>query len=93
VDDVLEGLRPSPTNNPDIYEVNTPEELSQTFDELTQGARPVEGGSYPGPQMELPDGTQIGMRPLSDSGGPTIDIDRANGSENIRIHLPRGWTP
>ena len=80
IEDVLDGLEPG--NNPGVYVVDTPEELQEIYDELSSGGKPT-GSSYQGQEVELPDGTRVGIRETSKTGGPTIDI---NGNE-YRIHL------
>lgn len=42
--------------------------------------------SYPGKLVRLSDGTTIGIRPTSTSGGPTIDIKLPSG-EILKIHV------
>ena len=80
IEDALAGLTPG--SNPGVYTVDSPEELQQIYDELSAGGKPT-GSSYPGQEVELPDGTRVGIRETSKTGGPTIDI---NGNE-YRIHL------
>jgi RHS repeat-associated protein len=80
IEDVLDGLEPG--NNPGVYVVDTPEELQEVYDELSSGGKPT-GSLYQGQEVELPDGTRVGIRETSKTGGPTIDI---NGNE-YRIHL------
>jgi RHS repeat-associated protein len=80
VEDALDGLRPG--RSPNVYEVDSPEELQQIYDELSRGGKPTDS-SYPGQEVELPDGTRVGIRETSKSGGPAIDI---NGDE-YRIHV------
>jgi hypothetical protein len=80
IEDALAGLEPR--NSPGVYVVDNEEELYQLYDELSSGGKPT-GSSYPGPEVELSDGTRVGIRETSKTGGPTIDI---NGNE-YRIHL------
>lgn len=80
VEDALAGLTPG--NSPEVYTVDSPGELQQIYDELSAGGKPT-GSSYPGQEVELPDGTRVGIRETSKTGGPTVDI---NGNE-YRIHL------
>jgi RHS repeat-associated protein len=84
IEDALAGLRPG--QSPNVYEVNTPEEMNGLFAQLSKGGQPVES-SYPGSEVQLPDGTRIGLRSTSSSGGPTIDI---NQDGNItKVHLAK----
>ena len=80
IEDALAGLTPG--NSPGVYTVDSPEELQQIYDELSAGGKPT-GSSYPGQEVELPNGTRVGIRETSKTGGPTVDI---NGGE-YRIHL------
>jgi RHS repeat-associated protein len=80
IEDALDGLTPG--NSPGVYTVDSPEELQQIYDELSRGGKPT-SSSYPGQEVELPDGTRVDLRETSKTGGPTIDI---NGNE-YRIHL------
>jgi RHS repeat-associated protein len=80
IEDALAGLEPG--NNPGVYVVDSPEELQQIYDELSSGGKPV-SSSYPGEEVQLADGTRVGIREASKTGGPTIDI---NGGQ-YRIHV------
>jgi len=84
VDEVLAELRSGRT--PPNLEVDTPDELRQVFERLTQGASPIQS-SYPGELMELADGTRVGLRTVSRSGGPTIDVFKPDGTY-VKVHLP-----
>ena len=85
IDDLLAGLRAG--NSPNVYEVDTPEELQAVYNELSRGGEPATPETYKGKMVKLPDGTTIGLRNDSTSGGPTIDIKQPNGT-NVKIHLP-----
>ena len=84
VDDVLSELRAGKTS-PNL-EVDTPEQLQEVWDKLSVDGEPAQSG-YPGQYEQLPDGTRIGFRPASKSGGETIDIFKPDGS-HIKVHLP-----
>ncbi|NUQ79320.1 MAG: hypothetical protein HUU21_37900, partial [Polyangiaceae bacterium] len=79
-----------PGKNPNIYQVKTPEEMTNLFNELSKGGRNVTPPTYNGSMVELPDGTRLGMRATSASGGPTIDIfpPKGAGPKIIKVHLP-----
>ncbi len=68
-----------------VYTVSSPDELESLYGELSAGGSPVEG-SYPGESVELPDGTRVGIRPTSGSGGPTIDVRLPDGT-NLKVHV------
>ncbi len=64
--------------------------MTSLFEELSQGGVDVTPTGYKGVQVELPDGTRVGWRSESLSGGPTIDVIPAKGSglKNLKVHLP-----
>jgi hypothetical protein len=45
------------------------------FDALTPGGIPVIMPTYPGQLVDLPGVGRVGLRPVSESGEPTIDVD------------------
>jgi hypothetical protein len=65
--------------------------LDEVFGEMTKGGKPVPKSTYPGPFIELPDGTTVGKRPGSKSGGPTIDMTFPDGTERGIHVFP--WPP
>ncbi len=84
IDDVLSKLRTGRT--PPNLEVDTPEEMRQVFADISRDGIPVQSG-YPGKFVELQDGTKVGFRESSRSGGETIDIFKADGT-HVKVHLP-----
>lgn len=71
-------------------EVDTREELEDLRDEISRGGKAVDApATYDGTMVELPDGTKIGYRDQSKSGGSTIDIF-SPGGKYIKVHLPKG---
>jgi hypothetical protein len=50
-------------------------EARDLFEELTEGGVDVTPPGYPGIRRELPGGGFVGLRPVSKSGPPTIDVD------------------
>jgi hypothetical protein len=52
---------------------------------MSQGGERIPSG-YPGDHVRLPDGTLIGRRPDSKTGGPTIDIKFPDGTTG-KIHI------
>ena len=82
IEEVLAGLEPG--SSPGVYVVDSPEELQQIYDELSAGGKPT-GSSYPGQEVELPDGTRVGIRETSKTGGLTIDINQ--GGTQYKIHV------
>jgi RHS repeat-associated protein len=86
LDETLAGLRESKAN---IYEVDSAEELQALYDELSRGGEPATPEGYNGEMVKLPDGTRVGLRNTSGSGGPTIDIHQP-GQPVVKVHLPNG---
>jgi hypothetical protein len=91
VSDRLSHLDPG--NSPNVFQVNTPGDMTNLFNDLSQGGTNITPPGYAvkgGIMVELPDGTWIGMRPTSLSGGPTIDIfpPKGSGAKNSKVHLP-----
>jgi hypothetical protein len=63
-------------NNQYIREVpGGPKEASDLFDELAKGGTPKTPATYPGIGAEVVGGGWVGLRPVSKSGPPTIDVD------------------
>ena len=73
--------------SPNVFEVKTPAEMNNLFNELSRGGSPVTS-SYKGTMVQLPDGTKVGMRATSKSGGSTIDVFSPDGSTAYKVHLP-----
>jgi RHS repeat-associated protein len=82
IEDALAGLKAG--NSPGVYTVDSPEELQQIYDELSSGGKPT-GSSYSGQEVELSNGTRVGIRETSKSGGPTIDINQ--GGTQYKMHV------
>lgn len=49
-------------------------DAEKLFEQLSGGGTRVNGTSYPGPLVRLPNGGTVGLRPSSTSGPPTIDV-------------------
>jgi len=84
VDEVLSSL---PKGKQSLVRTVPDEEtLQSTFGELTRGGTPTSWKGYSGQVIELDDGTQIGLRVTSRTGGSTIDI-RVPGQDPFKIHI------
>ena len=68
-----------------VYTVSSPEGLQSLYDELSAGGTPL-SNTYPGEMVELPDGTTVGLRQTSASGGPTIDVKLPDGTQ-LKVHV------
>lgn len=82
---LLEGLKVGKTEKV----VESYAELEKLFDQLIVGVKPLERTTYKGPLMEHADGTRVGLRPTSMSGGATIDVHYPNGS-GLKVHIEGG---
>ena len=86
VGDVLKGLPAG--RSPGVKLVDSADELNGLFGRLSSCGRAVEGSTYPGRLVRLPDGTTVGLRPGSASGGPTIDIKLPDGTlQKVHVQL------
>ncbi|MGO4593274.1 hypothetical protein AB4Z18_05570 [Leifsonia sp. 2TAF2] len=95
VNDIVNG-KTRPGKSEPHREVDTPDELVDVYKDITRGGKPTETPeSYDGTRVELPDGTKIGLRNKSRSGGPAIDIEPPPGAnlkdKSIKVHLPKGY--
>lgn len=94
-DDVHSRVDPLPPGrNPKISkQLNTPAEIWELYRELTENATPLPlKPGYKGEWQILEDGTRIGIRTESGSGGVTIDIVYPDG-EKMKVHLPMEKRP
>jgi hypothetical protein len=57
------------------------------YAELTRNGTSLPSGTYKGESQVLPDGTKIGFRPDSKSGGPTVEIWNPDGSKMWDVHI------
>lgn len=57
---------------------------------MSRGGSQLES-SYPGTLVRLPDGTTVGLRGASRSGGPTVDA-RLPGGQTVKVHVDP-WPP
>jgi hypothetical protein len=59
--------------------VRSEAELNDLFGRLTQSGRSAPHPTYAGRRVELPDGTIVGLRGRSGSGGAAIDVRYPDG--------------
>ncbi|MBO0855402.1 MAG: hypothetical protein J2P18_16750, partial [Nocardia sp.] len=69
-------------------EVESEQDLTDLYKDLTGNGKPSSLPNYKGEVKELPDGTKIGMRDESKSGGRTIDIYYPGKAKPVKVHLP-----
>lgn len=69
-------------------ELDTPEDIQRFYEWLTKGAVAdlLPSGGFP--RKVLADGTEIRLRPHSDSGGPVIDVIPPGAKKGPKVHLP-----
>ncbi|WP_433802593.1 hypothetical protein [Actinomycetospora sp. CA-084318] len=80
--------RTEPGRNDRVRQVPDDEAVRALAEQLREGGVPYARGSYPGTWVTAPDGTRIGLRETSGSGGPTVDIEFPNG-ESWKVHRQR----
>ena len=81
-----------PGKHKGVHELPTPQQILDLYNQLTENATPLPTGTYGkgfGKWATLPDGTRIGYRPESESGGPTVEIwDPGDTKPKTSVHLP-----
>ena len=90
VGDSLKGLPKG--RSPGVRTVGSDAELDQVFEDMSRGGTPMQrpgyGGSSGGRAVRLPDGTEVGLRGGSDSGGRTIDVRYPGASgTGPKVHI------
>lgn len=77
-----------PGDNERIRVLPNAQAVRDLYEELAEDGTSVSWGGYRGQAVQLPDGTRIGLRDDSKSGGPTLDANLPNG-EQWKVHLLR----
>lgn len=86
--DVHERVDPLPPGkNRGVKVLPNAAAVEALYAELTKNAQPLPPGTYKGEWQVLPDGTRIGFRPDSKSGGPTVEIWNPDGSKMWDVHV------
>ncbi|WP_026204408.1 hypothetical protein [Actinomycetospora chiangmaiensis] len=80
--------RTEPGANDRVRQVPDDEAVRALAEQLREDGVPYTRGSYPGTWVTAADGTRIGLRETSGSGGPTLDIEFPNG-ESWKVHRQR----
>jgi RHS repeat-associated protein len=84
-EDAVAGLTAGRTSG--VYVVDSADDLGAIYSKLAAGGRPVTAPStYPGKEVILRDGTRVGIRGTSKTGGPAVDIKPPDQSK-ITIHV------
>lgn len=82
--EALSGLEAGSSAN--VFVVSSDAELQSVWDALSTEGTPVGWEGYDGDVVRLPNGTEIGIRGTSRSGGPVIDINQP-GEPPVKIHV------
>jgi RHS repeat-associated protein len=72
--------------SPGVRVVGSEAELKRLFGRLSAGGKSATPAGYRGRMVELPDGTRVGLRDFSTSGGPAIDIHPPSSSP-LKVHI------
>ncbi len=87
IDRLLKLLRTGSSSS--VRMVDSSEELGKLYEQLSAGGKALPPNTYPGARVELPDGTRVGLRSTSDSGGATIDVEPPSGRVR-KVHIEGG---
>jgi filamentous hemagglutinin len=68
------------------FNVNTEAELKNLYDSISKLGKLLPGSNYNGTFKQLPDGTRVGWRLTSETGGPTIDVFPSKGTP-FKVHI------
>jgi len=72
--------------SPGVKVVGSEAELNALYGRLSAGGKTATPPTYKGTMVELPDGTKVGLRIESTSGGKTIDVFGADG-KYTKVHM------
>ena len=72
------------------FNVKTETELNGLWGRISSEAKPMNAQNYNGMMRELPDGTRMGLRNASETGGKTIDVFPNGGSNGYKVHIDPG---
>lgn len=70
--------------------VESVQELNTLFARMTAGGTRIAKSEYKGAFVQLPNGTTVGLRSRSKSGGPAIDVNMVSRSRIVVIHVRGG---
>jgi hypothetical protein len=84
ITETLSGLKAG--RSPGVKVVGSEAELDALYGRLSGGGRSATPPTYKGTMVELPNGTRVGLRNVSTSGGKTIDIFLPDG-KYTRVHI------
>jgi hypothetical protein len=84
ITETLSGLKAGRSSG--VKVVGSEAELDALYGRLSAGGKPATPPTYKGSMVELPDGTRVGLRGVSASGGKTIDITLPDGTIR-KVHV------
>ena len=85
--DILKDLQGFPAGKNSPNRQASEQEMRDFFERHAVGGRDVTPADYQGKLVRLPDGTLIGLREKSKSGGVTVDVN-IQGKTRRKLHLP-----
>jgi len=83
---IINGLSPGKSRG--VMVVESEAKLGELFTNLSKDGTSATPPTYKGTMVKLPDGTTVGMRTTSTSGGPTIDVKLPN-KVKIKVHVDK----
>ena len=84
ITETLSGLKAGRSSG--VKVVGSEAELDALYGRLSAGGKTATPPTYKGQMVELPDGTRVGLRNFSTSGGKTIDIHLPDGTQ-LKVHI------
>lgn len=72
--------------SPGVRTVGSDAELQASYDQTARGGEVIRRPGYRGEWVRQPDGTEIGLRESSRSGGRTIDVRHSDGTTE-KVHI------
>lgn len=82
--EVLDEMPPG--RNPGVRTAGNDSELQVAYDQMARGGEVIRRPGYRGEWVRQPDGTEIGLRESSSSGGRTIDVRHPDGTTE-KVHI------
>ncbi len=85
VTQTLSGMKAGRSSG--VKVVRSEVELETLYGQLSAGGKNATPPTYKGKMAELPDGTRVGLRTGSTSGGKTIDVFLPGNTKPLKIHV------
>ncbi len=84
---VRQSLAGLSDGGPRVKRVESEASLRTLYEALSSGGTDVTPPTYPGVMVQLIDGTRVGLRDYSSSGGSTIDIFYSDSTRPWKVHI------